>query len=543
MPTGSSNFTIPDEPDPNAPPRDPLVWGGQPGAAQGDIERYRRMANNGNTVAPVIDQSRSSETRGLSMDALSMLRQRAEGAQTPADLLAQRQTAGAVAGIQSGAASIRGGAGARAAAARGAIATGARVGAQGAQDAAAMHARGQADAASQLFGASSAQRGQDLGAAAAQAKLEADQRAASDQRKLHYDQAGWNTGNAVNDATLGRSAQESTAMATAAKQNVAEGANSRANTNTVVSTGTGGVAGGVNAYMGTRQPQKSDDPWDPSNYSGSDERMKTEVRDLALSDSAAKKEAFLAGMKRGVDALVKHGGAVGPGNIGPASSDTFTNAGAGIMNAAHAATGSGKHSSTPDEVVSARKISADDLERGMAGLVKYGGPVGPGTGAAGMDAVQVAQRGVQSADPGGRVINPEKVIAEYRGRPDESPMQPVASEPSYFGQLASRARAMVSDPRTKTDAHDSPMADANRSMEPSSYEYRPEFTPPEQEQGETNVGPMANKMEANPVAKTAIVKDPETGLLAIDKTKGLKLVMGGLADLQRQVDRMQGGSR
>ena len=108
----------------------------------------------------------------------------------------------------------------------------------------------------------------------------------------------------------------------------------------------------------------------------------------------------------------------------------------------------------------------------------------------------------------------------------------------YFGQL----RTMVSDERTKTHVQDNPMADANRSMAPSSYQYKPDFTPPEQQPGETNVGPMANKMEANPIAKTAIVKDPQTGLLAIDKAKGLKLVMGGLADLQRQVDRM-GGAR
>lgn len=99
----------------------------------------------------------------------------------------------------------------------------------------------------------------------------------------------------------------------------------------------------------------------------------------------------------------------------------------------------------------------------------------------------------------------------------------------------------TSDVKAKENIHHfGSMADANRSMEPSSYEYKPEFTPPEQQPGDTNVGPMANKMKADPVASTAIVKDPETGLLAIDKTKGLKLVMGGLASLQRQVDNMEG---
>ncbi len=97
----------------------------------------------------------------------------------------------------------------------------------------------------------------------------------------------------------------------------------------------------------------------------------------------------------------------------------------------------------------------------------------------------------------------------------------------------------TSDERAKSHEHESPMADANRSMAPSSYEYKPEFTPPDQRPGEKNVGPMANHMEADPVAKTAIVKDPGTGLLSIDKTKALKLTMGGLASLQREVDELR----
>jgi len=86
-----------------------------------------------------------------------------------------------------------------------------------------------------------------------------------------------------------------------------------------------------------------------------------------------------------------------------------------------------------------------------------------------------------------------------------------------------------------------PMAAANRSMSPKVYEYKEQFAAQEgQEPGDKNVGPMAQAMDKDPVASTVIVHDPETGLMGIDKAKGLKLVMGGLSDLQRQVDELHG---
>jgi len=91
----------------------------------------------------------------------------------------------------------------------------------------------------------------------------------------------------------------------------------------------------------------------------------------------------------------------------------------------------------------------------------------------------------------------------------------------------------------KAQAPAAPMAEANRSMDPYSYSYKPGFVPSSQVPGETNVGPMANAMASDPVASTAVVQDPNSGLLAIDKEKGLKLTMGGLASLQRQVDEMK----
>ncbi len=100
--------------------------------------------------------------------------------------------------------------------------------------------------------------------------------------------------------------------------------------------------------------------------------------------------------------------------------------------------------------------------------------------------------------------------------------------------------SMRSDEHAKEQIHgEESMREANLSMAPSSYKYKPQFTPPGQKTGEVNVGPIAQNMARSPVAKTAIVKEPD-GLLAIDKEKGLKLVMGGLASLQHQVDALAG---
>lgn len=83
------------------------------------------------------------------------------------------------------------------------------------------------------------------------------------------------------------------------------------------------------------------------------------------------------------------------------------------------------------------------------------------------------------------------------------------------------------------------MYSAMKAMQPSLYSYKPEFTPPEQHVGEVQAGPMANKMKKNPIAGLAIEENTPTGLLAIDKDKALKLTMGSLAVLARDVEEMK----
>lgn len=123
---------------------------------------------------------------------------------------------------------------------------------------------------------------------------------------------------------------------------------------------------------------------------------------------------------------------------------------------------------------------------------------------------------------------------------------------SKFRHVMDRARAMAALPDSiRSDAEakkvlkkEAPLAESNRSMSASSYKYKEGLGPPEQVPGEVNVGPMADNMAADDVARTAIKREPDTGLLMIDKDKGLKLVMGGLASLQKQVDAIaKGGGR
>lgn len=83
-----------------------------------------------------------------------------------------------------------------------------------------------------------------------------------------------------------------------------------------------------------------------------------------------------------------------------------------------------------------------------------------------------------------------------------------------------------------------PIAESNRSLVSSPYAYREEFTPPEQEPGEPNVGPMAQNMERSEVAGTAVKQTPD-GLKLVDESKLTKVNSAGISDLQRQVDELR----
>jgi hypothetical protein len=105
---------------------------------------------------------------------------------------------------------------------------------------------------------------------------------------------------------------------------------------------------------------------------------------------------------------------------------------------------------------------------------------------------------------------------------------------------------MLSDDRSKMSGEPkglSHLASAARAMEGKPYAYKPQYTPPDQQPGELNVGPMAQNLAADPVARTTVKEDPETGLLTIDRDKALKLTMATVAAQQKQLDAMKKGAR
>jgi hypothetical protein len=84
---------------------------------------------------------------------------------------------------------------------------------------------------------------------------------------------------------------------------------------------------------------------------------------------------------------------------------------------------------------------------------------------------------------------------------------------------------------------DNPMAAANRALAAEPYVYKDEFAGRSgQRAGEVNVGPMAQRMAADPVARTVVKPDATTGMLTLDRDKLQKVTAGGVAELQRQND-------
>jgi hypothetical protein len=112
----------------------------------------------------------------------------------------------------------------------------------------------------------------------------------------------------------------------------------------------------------------------------------------------------------------------------------------------------------------------------------------------------------------------DELLASFKSREAEGPSVK-AEKDSYVPDMA--------------------MFAAMRSMKPQIYAYKSEFKPPEQQEGELQAGPMANNMARDPIAAMTLVRDPNTGLLAIDKDKALKLTMGSLATLADDVEELK----
>ncbi len=467
----------------------PGAWGGQgnniaadgtetagtSGAAQ-DANRYAGMAKPTYNAGPQIDRTQSGETRDLSMGALGLLGQTAAG-KTPsaAERLGTQMGQRAQYAQHSLGASVRGGAMARAAAARNATMNAGTIDAQTRQANAATRAGEMASAREGYLGAASGQRGMDIGLASSQAGLDVGQRSANDQREGYYEDLGQATKNAELGHQLGRTESDQNAANAARAQGQAEDAYKQQQatkvTNTVVGGATGMMQGWANSPDAKPAQTKSSDPWDPSNYSGSDERMKDSVVPLSEGE----------GTERHWDRDVSK--AKGP------------------------------------DVTSGASLSGK--------APRYGA------------ALKAESQPAKASAPKTRKYSDaelEKLGKEMLGNTKAQSEAQLGAGPSTGHQPP----AWLSN---EMERGDNAMADANRSMAPFQYAYKPGFdAEAHQAPGEKNVGPMAQNMAANPVAATAIVERPD-GMLAIDKDKGLKLTMGGLASVQQQLDELKKGAR
>lgn len=624
MPNESSNFTMPDtEQVGRQHSYAPMQWGrrgnevdeqgrlvGGTSLLEKDVDRYRQLGQGGPKSGPAIDRTASDQTRGIGMGSLSLLQQTAAGAvPSAAERLGQRQTVAAQNAQVSMGASVRGGGAARAAAARSTANGVATIGQVGAQQQQATRAGEMANARDAYAGAVNGQRGQDLGLASDQAKLNMGQVSANEQRDQFYENLGFNTKKAGVDAVLGRSAADEAAANASRTQALNEQTNSRQQTNQMISAGVGGAQGLVQGYGASQAstPQKSSDPWDPSNYTGSDERMKQDVMPLdapegtelhisehgkgylasnapdvtsgaslsgptprygakvdapkpvapkaAKAKAAPKKKGddellrmareMLASQQSQGEAQLSSGASVG-GYRSEMLSDSRAKAQAWDEGHATAIANIEKVSRmTPDEIKEREETHPEAAAvKGIKARAWDEGNKTAGKAVLAARSEEKVNATIAAMDAHKAEMQAQKA-ARAREDGDEQPMSPApgyvpsAPAPSAWSQLAARARSMVSDERAKAATPDAPMAGANRSMAPSSYEYKPGFAEQAgQKQGETNVGPMAQNMAADPVASTAIVKRPD-GLLAIDKDKGLKLVMGGLASVQTELDQLK----
>lgn len=467
---------------------DPRRWGGQgesrtedgtiiegTSGAERDIARARALAESTQRDAPVVDQSRSNESRGYQAGALNLIGDVARGGYTRVDTLGRELSNDANSATRSLAASVRGGASARAAAARGASAAIGTNTARANQAIAAQHAAGMADARGSYAAGANALRGEDLRLATDQAGLVVGERKANQANEQFYEGLAGEVAKADLDGMMGKSSSEIEASLQAGRNATRSDAAARAETandvNAVVG-GLNGIAGGASRANGAGTPKSAPDDPNRRDIETSDARAKQDVRPIMLSDVTSK-EPTGAMPLYAPDGAELHMSDAGRGYLASAAPDA----------------------------VSGASLSGPTPRYGSA----------PKQAEAPKAKAKTAPKARKFTD-----AELEKIGREMQGYVGEQSKAGLGAGPSI-----------------------NPMADANRSMVPSSYAYKPGHAEEAgQQPGERNVGPMAQNMAADPVASTAIAKRPD-GMLAIDKDKALKLTMGGLSSLQQQVDQLE----
>lgn len=498
--------------------------------------RYRGMGGQ-----PVgIDTTQSSQTRGAQMGALGLMQTAAQGsAPSQAEILSRKANEDAMAGQMSMAASVKGGPAAQAAAMRSAMMGQASQAAAGNREIAALRAQEMAQARGQYFGATSQARGQDIGEAQKQAEL-------NEARQQYYEGMANDVYKTQLNANLGKQSESDQAWYRGRMATLQSEAQDAQNAKDIASVGLGGLTGAMGSPSDVRskediQPLRYGyfDPSEGGSARPSDLAFRDfpDERDAMTSDDRAKvaeaqRSAYLLGRAHSSEAAAT--GKPIPYSYGgpPRAGEDIKDADPFLGRVA-----------PPEHRNSAKEDAAEGYRIGSTAAGPAGGMVGGAIG--GLS--NVMERGMERAMP------PQEAASAVRRLRDRT--NALVDRGVAAGQHAATAvlggapppttaeasPPSLSDERTKQVLRrEEPMAEANRALEASAYRYRPEYTPRGQTPGELNVGPMAQNMARDPVARTAIVQGGPDGMLAIDKEKGLKLALGGLASLQHQVDAIAG---
>ncbi len=573
--------------------------------ADADIARYRAMGAQ-KQAAVALDQADADRARGIQMGSLARLQDAAAGgAPSAAAIKGQMATSNAVRSGTMSAGGARS-PGAAVAAMRGGIAGSGAQMAHGSGTAIDARVGEMGEARGQYMGGTLGLRGQDIQAATTNAQLEAQQRAQDAQRQLFYERLGYETKNQVLGGELGRTAAEQAAANANRSQNLAERQADFETLKAIGSMSLGAAQGGLNAYAQAQAaPQQQPAPSPERQqflrdveqsdarvkYIPSDKRKKTEGRPVTKAELDKLDAAeFMSRETREPTSFTRDRQMQSfsrdpePLPMVPAEPDASDYA----KKAAHYLSG-GLYE--PEQRM--RPMNLNDYKKRMgppgkpdkreAFAPKYepsgGAPAAQSVRDSGVvDVDASSDKGIVSKARGkGRdsltpaqykqlfdALPIDERIKEQKRTMDYDVRQAAREKETREMWAKSRAevaaaaaedqriRAMIaeqnrvgimrSDERAKSDKSSASMAAANRAMVPSAYAYKPQYLPPEQKPGEVNVGPMAQNMARDPVAGTAIVKGPD-GMLAIDKDKGLKLVMGGLSSLQREVDAIKKGRK
>lgn len=499
-----------------------VLWGDAPGDAAYDVGRYQsfgaqmydRPAYQQNYGSYDANAGRSLESRGQQGDALGLQRAAALGqAPSRAELLGRNMIDESLNAQMSAAASTRGGPAAQAAAARAAQSGAAAQRQRGMNDLSAMRADEMARARGDYMSGATAMRGGDMQAQGIDLqKVGLETQNEQFQRDLN--QRGFTEmermGFGVKEAQLNaRTANRSAALAAMEAKRQAD--------NQATATWIGGATGAMDAGVRLSGADKKDSDERTKIPMGSLGRLTTTSDDRAKV-LAAERKAYLLGRAH-ANEQADTGKRVDFAYGGPPKKDEdiVDQDPSKARRERVAAGGKAATKSAPRAQAFAREEqpAADAAPyRTAAGVAGMAMPVA-GAGHALYGSYQTLGGALDATNATG-----SQAVEQTR--------QDIRAA---AGMTPDARATMQSDERTKT-----PMAGANRAMVAEPYAYKPEYAARNgQEPGELNVGPMAQRLAKDPVARTAVVEG-EDGMLAIDQGKGLKLVMGGVADLQRQVD-------